>query len=70
MIMCNQEWRTKLSKKPFEEEVLSRIAKMCHNLSQLKLSKMNTEEAGKLSIANMLIQIIHNNPPIEVLNLE
>ena len=70
MIMCNQEWRTKLSSKPFEEEVLTRIAQMCHNLSQLKLSNMLTEKAGSLSVANLFIQIIHNNPPIEVLNLE
>ena len=55
---------------PFEEEVISRIANMCPNLTQLKLTHMyNLSEDGRLSMASLFSQIIHNSPPIEVLNM-
>ena len=50
---------------PFEDEVVSRLAKMCPLLSHLELRDMcDLSEAGRVSMASLLRQIIHNNPPI------
>ena len=49
----------------FEDEVVSRLASICPRLSHLELSDMNyLSEKGRVSMANLLRQITHNNPPI------
>ena len=56
---------------PFEEEVVSRLANICPRLSHLQLNTMyDLTEAGRLSLASLFRQIIQQNPPIEVLNME
>ena len=56
---------------PFSEEVMSRLANMCPNISHLDLSHMNClTEAGRVSMASLLRQIVQHNPPIIILNME
>ena len=55
---------------PFEEEVVSRLAKNCTNLSHLQLSNMFLlTEAARLSMVNLFRLIIQNSPPIQILNM-
>lgn len=55
---------------PFEDEVVSRLANLCPNLTYLALSHMAyLTEAGMLQIFNLFRQIIQNNPPIKDLCL-
>ena len=55
---------------PFEEEVMSRLANMCFNLSHLQLSMMyGLSETAMMSIVSLFRQIVQQNPPIEVLNM-
>ena len=49
---------------PIEEEVLSRLANMCPNLSHLELSCIRYFKAGRISMTNLFRQILHQNPPI------
>ena len=43
---------------------------MCPRLSHLELSEMDgLNEAGRISMASLLRQIIQNNPPIATLNM-
>lgn len=56
---------------PFEEEVMTRLAKMCPFISNLQLSRMHElSEAGRLLMLSLFMQIIQRNPPIQVLNME
>ena len=56
---------------PFEEEVLTRLAAMCPNITHLQLSEMSDlSEAGRLSMVTLLRQIIQSNPPITDLIME
>ena len=56
---------------PFEEEVLSRLSNMCPYLTHLELRNMRgLSEAGRIQIVSLFRQIIHHNPPIQVLNME
>ena len=51
---------------PFEEEILTRLAMMCPNITYLGLYRMyNLPEAGRLSMITLLRQIIQKNPPIK-----
>ena len=55
---------------PFEEEVLTRLASMCPNITHLQLSFMaNLSEAGRLSMVTLLRQIVQRNPPISDLKM-
>ena len=55
---------------PFEDEVVTRMAAMCPNLTYLELSWMcELTEAGRLSMVSLLRQIIQSNPAITVLNM-
>ena len=55
---------------PFEEEVISRLANMCLNISNLQLSYMyQLTEAGRLSMVSLFRQIIQSNPTIQVFDM-
>ena len=55
---------------PFEDEVVSRIAKMCPRISILKLTRMYIlSEQGRVTMASLLRQIVLNNPLIQELNM-
>ena len=55
---------------PFEEEVVSRLANICPNISHLELKGMyNLSETGRLSLVGLISQIIQNRPSIEVLDM-
>ena len=55
---------------PFEEEVVSRLANICPNISHLELKGMyNLSETGRLSLVGLISQIIQNRPSIEILNM-
>ena len=48
-----------------------RLASMCPQISHLQLSGMYyLSEAGRLSMVSLFRQIIHHNPPIQVLNMK
>ena len=55
---------------PFEEEVMTRLAAMCPNITHLELSVMSfLPEAGRLSMVTLLRQIVQRNPPIKDLKM-
>ena len=50
---------------------MSRLANMCPHISNLELSQMlRLTEAGRVSMASLLRQIVQHNPPIIILNME
>ena len=50
---------------------MTRLANMCPCISHLQLSAMSKlSEAGRLSLARLFIQIIQENPPIKILNMQ
>ena len=58
---------------PFEEEVISRVANMCHSISHLELSRMfngSHNRTIRLSVANLFRQIVQQNPPLQILNMQ
>ena len=55
---------------PFEEEVMTRLAAMCPNITHLELSAMaSLSEAGILSMVTLLRKIVQRDPPITDLNM-
>ena len=55
---------------PFEEEVVTRLIKMCPRISHLQLSGMHQlDEEDRMEMVNLFRQIIQNSPPIQVLNM-
>ena len=50
---------------PFEEEVVSRLANICSQLSNLRLENMKKlSESGRMSMVSLFRQIIQQNPQI------
>ena len=49
---------------------MTRLANMCFSLSHLQLSTMfDLSETARMSIVSLFRQIVQQNPPIEVLNM-
>ena len=50
---------------------MSRMASICTHLTQLQLSYMyDLSVEGKMSLVSLFIQIIQNNPPLEILGMQ